>query len=361
MRERCGIEMPMQRRTVFWVGLCVGFLALLWLLRAVLLPFALGMAIAFLLDPLVGWLERHGVRRAIAATGIILTFFALASTVIILITPVILEQATALAVRLPRLLAWARDALLPWVRHLFDRFHVPIPAGLSEPSGEAMQRIASIATALVTGVLSRGLALFNVVALLAITPLVAFYLLRDWPKIVAQVDDWLPRHHREVIREQIAKIEEVLSGFARGSALVCLAQAIFYAVALTAVGLDFGLIIGLTAGFISFVPYVGSLFGFLSSVGVALYQFWPDWVRVAGVGGIFFFGQFMQDYVLMPRLVGDQVGLHPLWVMFGVLAGGALFGFLGVLLAVPACAVIGVLLRFAIGRYKESHLYLGDA
>jgi predicted PurR-regulated permease PerM len=351
----------MQRRTVFWVGFFVAFVALLWLLRAVLLPFALGMAIAFLLDPLVAWLERHGVRRVVAAAGIILSFFAIATTVIILITPVILEQTTALAARLPRLLAWARDALLPWVRHLFERFNVPIPAGLAEPSGEAMQRVAAVVTALVGGVLSRGLAFFNVVALLAITPLVAFYLLRDWPGIVAQVDDWLPRQHRDVIREQVVKIEEVLSGFARGSALVCLALAVFYAIALTAVGLDFGLIIGLTAGLISFVPYVGALFGFFSSVGVALYQFWPDWVRVAGVGGIFFFAQFMQDYVLVPRFVGDQVGLHPLWVMFGVLAGGALFGFLGVLLAVPACAVIGVLLRFAIGRYKESRLYLGDA
>jgi predicted PurR-regulated permease PerM len=353
--------MAVQRRTLIWVGLLLIFVVLLWLLRSVLLPFALGMAIAFLLDPLVAWLERHGVRRVIASAGIILSFFALVTVALILLVPVILEQTSAFAARLPNLLAWARDALLPWVRNLLERFHVPVPAGLSEPSAEVMQRVAAVLTAVVSEVVSRGLAFVNVVALLAITPLVSFYLLRDWPRIVAEVDGWLPRQHRAVIHEQVDKIEQVLSGFARGSALVCAAQAAFYAIALTVIGLDFGLVIGLAAGAISFVPYVGALFGFLSSVGVALYQFWPNWVRVAGVGAIFFAGQFMQDYVLVPRLVGDQVGLHPLWVMFGVLAGGSLFGFLGVLLAVPACAVIGVLVRFAVARYKTSRLYLGDA
>lgn len=363
MRDRLageGARVMVTRRAWFWAGLLAVFVVLLWLLRSVLLPFVLGMAIAYFVDPLVRWLERHGVSRGVAAAGIIAGFFLVVLSVFFLFLPVIVEQATSLALRLPALLTWARDAALPWVRTAFERLRLPIPEGLVRPSPEIMQRFAGLATSVVGGVLSRGLAVVNVFALLAVTPLVSFYLLRDWPRIVAEVDAWLPRHHAPEIREQVARIDGVLAGFARGSAIVCLAQAIFYAIALTAIQLDFGLVIGLAAGLVSFIPYVGALFGFLSSVGVALYQFWPDWMRVAAVGAIFFTGQFVQDYLLVPRLVGDQVGLHPLWVIFGVLAGGALFGFVGVLLAVPACAVIGVLLRFALARYKESRLYLGE-
>jgi predicted PurR-regulated permease PerM len=192
-----------------------------------------------------------------------------------------------------------------------------------------------------------------------VTPLVAFYLLRDWPRIVARIDGWLPRAHAATIREQARAIDVVLAGFARGAAIVCAALAVFYGVALSAVGLDFALLIGLVAGGLSFVPYLGAGLGLASSLGVALYQFWPDWVRVLVVLGIFMAGQIVSDYVLTPRLVGDRVGLHPLWVIFGVFAGGALFGFAGMLLAVPACAVIGVLARFALARYQASPLYTG--
>jgi predicted PurR-regulated permease PerM len=228
----------------------------------------------------------------------------------------------------------------------------------SASTAELFQRAAGLGTALIARLVEQGLALVNVLSLLALTPLVAFYLLRDWPRVVADVDDWLPRRHAPVIREQARKIDAVLAGFARGAATVCIAQAIFYAVALTLAGLDFGLVIGLTAGAISFVPYLGALVGLVSSVGVAIYQFWPAWPRIALVAGIFFTGQILQDYVLAPRLIGTQIGLHPLWVIFAVLAGGVLFGFVGVLLAVPACAVIAVLVRFAIARYKESALYV---
>lgn len=348
------------RRAWFWAGLLVVLALLLWLLRSVLLPFVLGMAIAYFVDPLVRLLERRGLSRGSAAAGIITGFFAIATAAFFVFLPVILDQTSALASRLPALFVWARDAALPWVQAAFVRLRIPLPEGLAEPSPEVMRRLASLATSVVGGLLSGGLAVVNVVALLSVTPLVAFYLLRDWPRVVAEVDDWLPRDHAADIREQVGKIDAVLAGFARGSAIVCLVQALFYAIALTAVGLEFGFVIGLSAGLVSFIPYVGALFGFLSSVGVGLYQFWPDWVRVLAVGSIFFAGQFLQDYLLTPRLVGDQVGLHPLWVIFGVLAGGALFGFVGVLLAVPACAVIGVLVRWALARYKTSPLYLGE-
>jgi predicted PurR-regulated permease PerM len=244
------------------------------------------------------------------------------------------------------------------VEWVVERLNVRGTDDLSKPLAAA-QSLAGLLGSVIERVLERSMALFNIVALLSITPLVAFYLLRDWPKVVATVDGWLPRRHAETIRAQAREVDRVLAGFARGSATVCLVLAGFYGVSLSLVGLDFGLTIGLVAGAVSFIPYIGTIFGLVSSVGVALFQFWPEWVRVLVVLAIFFSGQLLSDYVLTPRLVGEQVGLHPLWVIFGLFAGGALFGFVGLLIAVPVCAVIGVLARFAVGRYKESPLYLG--
>jgi predicted PurR-regulated permease PerM len=211
----------------------------------------------------------------------------------------------------------------------------------------------------VLGVIGQSLALVNIVSLLAITPLVSFYLLRDWPRIIAEINGWLPREHADTIRQQARAIDEVLAGFARGAAIVCTLLAVFYAIALTLAGLDFGLVIGLIAGALSFVPYLGFVVGLVSSVGMAAYQFWPEWSRIAIVLAVFFVGQWGSDYFLTPRLVGKRANLHPLWILFSVFAGGAVFGFVGVLLAVPACAAIGVLVRFAIARYKASEIYLG--
>lgn len=351
--------MTAHRQVLFWLGILLVFAVLLWLLSSILLPFVLGMAIAYFLDPLVGWLEKQGVRRSLASGGIIVGFFGVVGLILLFLLPVLVTQVTGLIQRIPDLFARLRDSILPLANQLLARFGARV-APLAAPSaGEMLQKSASVLGGFLLGVVSGGLALVNVIALLAITPLVAFYMLRDWPKVLEEIDGWLPREHAETIHEQVRKIDAVLAGFARGAATVCLVQGAYYAIALTLVGLDFALVIGLTAGAISFVPYLGTAFGFISSVGVALYQFWPDWVRVVVVGVVFLIGQLLQDYILTPRLVGEQVGLHPLWVMLGVLAGGALFGFVGILLAVPACAVIGVLVRFAISQYRESEFYRG--
>jgi predicted PurR-regulated permease PerM len=229
-------------------------------------------------------------------------------------------------------------------------------AGAEQFAGEAVNWTARV----VRGVLSGGLALFDVLSVVLITPIVAFYLLRDWDKLTAAVESWLPREHRQVILGQVREVDRTLAGFVRGQASVCLALGVFYALALTAVGLNFGLVVGLAAGFLSFVPFVGSLVGFASSVGIAMFQY-DDWLMVGVVAGIFIFGQAVEGNVLTPKLVGDRVGLHPVWVMFALLAGGSLFGFLGVLLAVPVAAVIGVLVRFLLGQYLASRYYRGTA
>jgi predicted PurR-regulated permease PerM len=260
---------------------------------------------------------------------------------------------------MPAILSSAYAAAAPLMR----RTLAAVGAG---PSGEvpailvqAGHRIESIAAERAAALLGQGLALVNLLALLAVTPLVSFYLLRDWPKVVSHVDRWLPRDHAETIRELGREADRVLSGFARGAALVCAMLALFYGVALSIAGLDFGLLIGFAAGALSFVPYLGTLIGFGAAVGMALIQFWPDWVRVVIVGAVFVFGNAVSDYVVTPRIVGDRFGLHPLWVLFGFFAGAALFGFVGMLISVPACALVGVIARFALRQYEASALYRG--
>jgi len=340
-----------RREAAFWIAVLVGSFVFLWLFEAILLPFVVGMAIGYLLDPLVDRLTRYGVSRTVSAGTLIVGAFAVGITVVLLLAPVVIQQITALIQDLPSFLATARERIAASVTPLTNAFAPP----LDQFATQAVEQGGRV----VLGMLGRGVALVNVASLLAITPLVSFYLLRDWPRIVAEIDGWLPRAHAETIRQQARAINDVLAGYARGSAIVCSLLAAFYAIALTIVGLDFGLVIGLVAGGLSFVPYLGFVVGLLSSVGMAVYQFWPEWIRIAVVLAIFFVGQWGTDYFLTPRLVGKRANVHPLWILFSVFAGGAVFGFVGVLLAVPACAAIGVLVRFAIARYKTSRIYLG--
>jgi len=337
--------MALERESRFWLGILLGSALLLWLLSSILLPFVVGMAIGYFLDPVVARLTRWGLTRGVAAAVLILGSFVVGTLALLLVLPPLVDQALDLAQRLPAFMAAAHERLAPLLTHT--------PGTLAEPLNGILKQAAGGATSLLGRVVSEGAALLNVVSLLAVTPLVAFYLLRDWPRIIAEIDGWLPRAHAETIRAQAGAIDAVLAGFARGAAIVC------GALALSLVGLNFGLVIGLVAGALSFVPYLGFAVGLVSSVGVAFYQFWPSWVRVVVVLAIFLAGQVLTDYVLTPRLVGERTGLHPLWVIFGAFAGGALFGFAGLLLSVPACAAIGVLARFGIARYKESGVYQG--
>lgn len=339
-----------RRETFFWLAVAAGFVLFLWLFQAILLPFVVGMAIGYLLDPVMRRLADLGISRGIAAGSLIVGSFLFGLLVLLLVLPVLIDQATELGKQLPQLVAPVRR----WVIDIL----APAP-GVPKPFAELAQQGLSQLAGILGSVVNQGMALINLASLLAVTPLVAFYLLRDWPRIVTELDDCLPRRHAQTIRELARTIDEVLAGFARGAALVCVILAAFYAIALSLVGLEFGLVIGLLAGSLSFVPYLGFVIGLVASVGVALYQFWPQWIPILLVLGIFLSGQVLSDYVLAPRLVGERAGLHPLWVLFGVFAGGALFGFAGMLLAVPACAAIGVLTRFAVKQYKESELYGG--
>lgn len=346
----------------FWLILLLVAGILLYLLRDILLPFVLGMGVAYLADPLADRLERWGLSRAAATTVITALFFALVLVVIILVAPLIVGQVLSLVERLPeyveRLTAFA-IALMERMRGFLPTDFDPetLKSGrsvLSEYTKTALGWLASI----VGGIWSGGLALLNLVSLLLITPIVAFYLLWEWDAIVARVDSWIPPRHASHVRAILREIDSVLSGFVRGQGTVCAILGLYYAVALTLTGLEFGFLIGLASGALSFIPYVGAIFGGVSSIGVALVQFWPDYIMIGLVAVIYIAGQAVEGNFLTPRLVGGRVRLHPVWVIFGLLAGGVLFGFVGLLLAVPVAAVIGVLVRFGVARYLQSHFYL---
>jgi predicted PurR-regulated permease PerM len=350
--------MTSAQRYRFWlIGLAV-FVLLTYVLRGVLLPFVAGMAIAYFLDPIADRLERAGLTRTMATTVITASFFVLVAVTLVLLVPVVESQVVAFAHRVPGYLDALGDRIQPLVLELKRKLSAGDIEKLRSSAGEYAGTAVAWVVDLIKRVLSGGLVVVNILSLLFITPIVTFYLLRDWDVMLARLNNWLPREHADTIRAQGREINRTLSGFIRGQALVCLILGAFYGLGLTAVGLDLGLIIGLVAGLISFIPYLGTISGFVVGVGLALAQS-PGWELPALVAGVFLAGQMLEGNFLTPKLVGDKVGLHPVWIMFALLAGGALFGFVGILLAVPVAAVIGVLVRFALGRYLESPLYHG--
>ncbi len=351
----------MTPRTQLRIWLIVGlvFFALLWLLRDVLFPFVAGLIIAYFLDPLVDRLERRGLGRTTGTAIVLIGFLLLLFSFLLLLAPLIYDQAVGFAENLPRYLSELNMRLLPKLEALKPQ--LGITGTVTNEVAEAVrERGAQIFTWLsdaMGSVLAGGLAVFDVIATLVLTPVVAFYVLRDWDHMVAKIDSWLPRRYAGTIRQLGHEADLSIAGYMRGQALVCLILGSFYAVSLALVGLEFGLVIGLIAGLITFIPYVGSLVGGILAIGMALAQFPPDWASVALVAAIFVVGQAVEGNYLSPKLVGDRVGLHAVWIMFALLAGGALFGFTGVLLAVPVAALIGVLCRFFMKQYLASRLY----
>ncbi|MGE5547063.1 MAG: AI-2E family transporter [Solirubrobacterales bacterium] len=351
--------MTSAQRYRFWlVGLAV-FLLLLYVLRGVLLPFVAGMAVAYFLDPLADRLERLGLSRTMATSLITLGFFALVVLLILVLFPVVEDQVLNFAHRVPGYIDSFGKRIQPLVNELKRHLSARDIERLQSSAGEYAGTAASWAAGVLKGVLTGGLVVVNILSLLFITPVVTFYLLRDWDVMIGKMDSWLPREHAETIRQQAREINRTLSGFLRGQAMVCLALGTFYGIGLSLVGLDLGLVIGLLSGLLSFIPYLGSISGFIAGVGLALAQS-EGWTLPLLVIGVFLVGQAIEGNVLTPKLVGDKVGLHPVWIMFAVLAGGALFGFVGILIAVPVAAVVGVLTRFALSRYLESPLYFGN-
>jgi predicted PurR-regulated permease PerM len=346
------------QRFALIIGLLVVFWLALQLFASVLAPFVAAAVIAYALDPAATRLTRVGLPRGAAALLMILAVIAAVLLFALLLYPLVIVQVGLLVNRIPQyatlVQGWAREVLT----HLQENFGPDVVNDKLRDlvSGQAGSML-SILLSTVTGVLGSGFAIFNLLSLAVVTPVVGFYLLRDWPKVVRMVDSWLPYRYREVIRAQAREVDRILSAWVRGQALCCLLLALYYAASLTVAGLDLGLIVGLMAGLLSFIPYVGSIAGGVTALGLALAQF-PHWRGVIVVGAVLVIGQILEGYVIYPRFLGDRVELPAVWVIFALFAGGAAFGFLGVMLAVPVAATIGVLARFWLRRYLVSPLYL---
>jgi predicted PurR-regulated permease PerM len=349
--------MTFERQLLFWLATVGVLVAMLWLLSEILLPFIAGMALAYLLNPLTNRLERFGVRRAIAAS-LIVGFVVLAFILLaLLIVPVLANQLTALISNIPSYVLKLQgliDSELPWLRKLLG------PDDASKTIGDLVNQGAGYLVGFLRSLWSGGRSLISVFSLVVVTPVVAFYLICDWPRMVATVQKWIPVPHRATVQALALEIDAAIAGFVRGQTGVCLILGSFYALSLWTVGLNFGFLIGLISGLITFIPYVGSMTGLVLSVGVAIAQFWPDWTWIVVVLGIFLVGQFFEGNILAPKLVGENIGLHPVWLIFAMFAFGYLFGFVGLLVAVPLAAAIGVLVRFGIRQYLASPLYTGE-
>jgi predicted PurR-regulated permease PerM len=344
------------------IALLVGLVVVAWLalqlFASVLLPFVAAAGIAYVLDPPTRRLTRFGMPRSLAATVMSLAMIVAVLLFALLLYPLIVVQLGLLIGRVPQyvtlLQGWAGGIMT----NLQDSFGRDVVNDKVRDlvSGQAGAMLSYIAPAL-SSVIGSGFAIFNVLTLLVVTPVVAFYLLRDWPRVTGKIDSWLPYRYREVIRAQAREVDRILSAWVRGQAMCCLILAGYYAVALTVVGLDLGLIVGIAAGILSFIPYVGSITGGVASLGLALAQF-HSWRGLIPVAAVLVVGQLLEGYVIYPRFLGDRVELPAVWVIFALFAGGAAFGFLGVMLAVPIAATIGVLCRFWLRRYLGSPLYL---
>jgi predicted PurR-regulated permease PerM len=346
------------QRIALLIGLLVAVVLVLDLFASVLLPFVVAAGIAYFLDPVATRLERAGVPRGPAALLLLVAMVAAVLLFALLLYPLIVSQLITLIGRIPTYVDMMRGWASEMIAHMQERLGPQfVDTHLRDLVGSQAGTMLSFFASALSRLIGGGFALFNVLTLMVVTPVVAFYLLRDWPRVVSRVDSWLPRRYAGVLRAQAQEVDRILSAWVRGQALCCIALALFYMVGLSVVGLDLGLIVGLAAGVLSFIPYVGTITGGVSSLALAVAQF-QTWEGVALVGIVFILGQILEGYVIYPRFLGDRVELHAVWVIFALFAGGAAFGFLGVLLAVPVTATIGVLARFWLRRYLASALYL---
>jgi predicted PurR-regulated permease PerM len=352
--------MSLRNQVLVWAGLFVLLILLLWIFRSILLPFVIGLTLAYLLNPVVNWLHGIGIGRSwgamIVLTGVIIGIVGL----LLALVPLVAVQVGGLIARLPGYVVDLQELLRQWAPQVAEWLGPERAAQLENSLSEVIGRGVEFAGILTATLAQSGLTVINTIAVLFITPVVAFYLLVDWEGMMKKADELLPRRYQSEIRGVLGDIDRAMAGVIRGQGGVILVLCIYYCTALTLTGLNFGLAIGLIGGLLSFVPYVGFLVGFVLSMTVALVQFWPDqWVFIAIVLAIYLVGQFLEANILYPKLVGQSININPVWLMFALFAFALLFGVVGLLLAVPLAAISGVLTRYAVLKYQQSSLYHG--
>jgi predicted PurR-regulated permease PerM len=354
-----GLAMNFTRPIIFWTAMLASVIAAVVLLRSALLPFVAGGVVAYLLNPVVSRIERLGMNRLLATLGIMSIAVVAIAVLIVLTVPTIVRELSYFIESLPsylrRLQTLTTDPSRPWLSKI-------VGEGLGEAErsfGEITSVAANWLGTFLHSIWSGGQALISIASLTVVAPIVACYLIFDWNRMIAAIDHWVPPVYRGTVRTLASEIDHTIRGFVRGQSSLCLALAAFYALALSLIGLKHGILIGIASGLLSFIPYLGSLTGLVIGMCVAIAQFWPNWTLVFLVLAVFFVGQSLADYVLAPYLVGRKVHLNPVWMMFALFAFGYLFGFVGLLIAGPLAAAIGVLVRFALRQYYASSLYAG--
>jgi predicted PurR-regulated permease PerM len=350
------MTMSFRDKLLLWVVGITLLILFIYNISSILLPFIVAMIFSYILNPSADRLQKLGVSRALATSIIIGLFFTTLIAIIALLAPLIYNQAIDLTKKIPEYLQLANDRLLPTFNSYLNEI-------APEAAEKAMASISEFSTyifnflgKMMANIWQSGIAVVNILSLLFVTPVVTFYVLRDWGKIIDKIDSLLPPKYAPTIQEQFKEINRTLEGYLRGQIHVCMLLGTYYAIGLSLAGLDFGFVIGMATGILSFIPYVGMLFGFALGVILAIFQF-GDWFHVSIIVAVFLSGQFLEGNFITPKLVGDKVGLHPVWIIFGMLAGAAMFGFIGILLAVPITAIIGVLIRFGLKKYFNSSLF----
>jgi predicted PurR-regulated permease PerM len=346
--------------SLLWIGLGLAFVGCLYLLQSILMPFLTGLLVAYAMNPAVRQFEKWGLSRGLGSGVMIASFFLAFGLLLFIAIPFIQTELLRLASHVPLYGGRVMTTLKP----LLDESALYVkPEDIERLRSLASSYVGDVITwgiRLLAGILTNSLALANLISLIVITPVVAFYCLRDWNKLLNTIDRWFPRPYEHTLRRLFYEINRTIGGFAKGQALVCVLIGLYYSFALTLVNLDFSLVVGVVIGVMAFIPYVGALIGFMLSIGIALAQF-PEWYSVGIVAAIFAVGQVIEGYILIPYFVGDRIGLHPVWVIFALLAGGVLYGFVGILFALPIAAAMGVILRYFLELYFKSSYYLGGS
>ncbi|MBK0326981.1 AI-2E family transporter [Rhodobacteraceae bacterium F11138] len=350
------MALPVKEQLRYWGIALAVFAIVLWFLGDVLLPFVLGSAIAYFIDPVADRLERAGLSR-VAATALITIMAVLVAVIMgLLVIPTLIKQTVGLIDVMPQVLRDLQN---------FASTHFPSLFIEGSTARETLNSIGEAikerGPALIESFLGSAVSLLNIVVLLVVVPVVSVYMLLDWDRMVARLDELLPRDHAPVIRSLASDIDDTLASFIRGMGTVSLILGTYYAIALMVVGLQFGLVVGFIAGLVTFIPYLGALIGGSLAIGLALFQFWGEWASIGMVAAIFVIGQVVEGNFLTPKLVGGSIGLHPVWLLLALSVFGALFGFVGMLVAVPVAAALGVVARFAVGQYLGSILYRGQS
>lgn len=352
--------MSLRNHIYFWLGGFALFLGLVWLFKGVLLPFVLGAAVAYLLDPLVERLVKTKLSRTAATLIILGGFFVVLFGALALIMPLLYRELSQLAASAPQLVERLSVLAAPYTAWLQEHLHNGDFAAYQDQLKANASKILQGGLGVLSGgghiLASGGQALVSMITLMVLMPVTAFFMMKEWQNMTRWIDNLLPRKSYDTIKDLLSQINDKVSGFIRGQLAVAFALAVIYAVALMLAGLKYGFLIGLMAGILSIIPMVGSTVGLIVAVGVAWFQSY-EWSYTAMIAAIFLVGQFIEGNFLTPKLLGESVGLHPLWILFALMAGGAAFGIVGMLLAVPVAAIIGVLVGFAITQYKASPFY----